>query len=184
MKKQILVSNVGKSIVFALALIFIFSAAAQANEAGIPTRLVISTINLDSQVVPVGLKEIEVEGVRGRQQLVDDNLVGWHNNSAGLGQAGNTILNGHSDIHAQVFGKLNQLEVGAEITVFSDNQTYNYVVTQLVLVKEKGVSLEQRLENARLIAPTADERLTLITCAQPGATHRLIVIAQPAPQAQ
>ncbi|HRV94858.1 MAG TPA: hypothetical protein P5526_22050 [Anaerolineae bacterium] len=48
-----------------------------------------------------------------------------------------------------------------------------------LLLQEKGASIETRIENARWIAPTEDERLTLVTCAQPGATHRLIVVAYP-----
>ena len=62
---------------------------------------------------------------------------------------------------------------------FSGDQPHQYVVVEKLLVQEKGVPLETRIKNAQLIAPTEDERLTLVTCARPGATHRLIVIAQP-----
>ena len=61
-------------------------------------------------------------------------------------------------------------------------QEYQYLITETVLVQEKGVSMEQRVQNAQLIGPTSDERLTLITCANPGATHRLIVTAHPVVQ--
>jgi sortase (surface protein transpeptidase) len=52
-------------------------------------------------------------------------------------------------------------------------------VIQKLLVQEKGVSVETRVQNAQWVAPTSDERLTLVTCAGPDATHRLIVIARP-----
>jgi sortase A len=106
-------------------------------------------------------------------------MVGWHNLSAKLGQAGNTVLNGHSDLNAAVFRNLDYVILGDEIIVLSGDQAYHYVVTHKFLVQEKDVSLEQRIQNAAWIAPTPDERLTLVTCANPGASHRLILIAQP-----
>ncbi|HXV97594.1 MAG TPA: sortase [Anaerolineae bacterium] len=145
----------------------------------IPTRLLIPDIALDSAVVPVGWKRVEVDGKIYGQWKVEDNLVGWHNLSARLGQIGNSVLNGHSNVYARVFRNLGQVEIGDMIIVFSNNQTYYYTIAQKVLVQEKGVSTEKRLENAKFIQPTEDERLTLITCARPGATHRLIVIAYP-----
>jgi sortase A len=139
----------------------------------------IPAIELDSLVVPVGWKKVEVDGQTYGQWDVDDNLVGWHNLSASLGQAGNSVLNGHSNIHGKVFRKLDGVEIGDIVVAFANNQTYRYVVSAKILVQEKGVSLEKRLENAKFISPTDDERLTLITCTKPGATHRLIVIASP-----
>jgi sortase A len=48
------------------------------------------------------------------------------------------------------------------------------------IVKEVGVSLAQRRQNAQWIAPTRDERLTLVTCWPPdGNTYRVIVVAKP-----
>lgn len=144
-----------------------------------PTHLTIPTIALDETIVPVGIKEVKIKGQTYYQWLTDDNLVGWHNLSAPLGQAGNTVLNGHSDIYARIFQNLDQLEIGDEIIVDSGRQVFRYEVAEKILVQEKGVSLAQRIENAKLIMPTQDERLTLITCIQPGATHRLLIIARP-----
>lgn len=143
----------------------------------IPTRLIIPGINLDSAVVPVGWKKVVVNGQTYGQWEVDNNLVGWHNLSAPLGQTGNSVFNGHSNLYAQVFDDLGKVAMDDRIFAFAGDQVYSYVVAAKFLVQEKGVSIEKRLENAKLILPTLDERLTLITCAQPGATHRLIVIA-------
>lgn len=145
----------------------------------IPTRLVIPSIALESDIVSVGVKRVEIKGQIYTQWLVDDNLVGWHNFSAPLGQGGNTVLNGHSNIYARIFRNLEKVEIGDTVTVFAGDRAYRYVVVQKILVQEKGVSLEQRIENAKLILPTEDERLTLVTCAKFGATHRLIIIAYP-----
>ncbi|MBI1877074.1 MAG: sortase [Chloroflexi bacterium] len=89
------------------------------------------------------------------------------------------MLNGHSNLYAQVFRNLDQVESGDVVVVFANDQMFRYIITTKILVQEQGVSVEQRLENAKLIMPTNDQRLTLVTCAQVGATHRLIVIAGP-----
>lgn len=145
----------------------------------IPTRLVISDIGLDSAVIPVGWKKIEVNGQTYGQWEVDNNLIGWHNLSAPLGQAGNSVFNGHSNLYAEVFRNLDKIIIGDKILAFAGDQRYSYTVTAKFLVQEKGAALEKRIENAKLILPTSDERLTLITCAGPAAAQRLIVIAYP-----
>lgn len=144
-----------------------------------PTRLIIPSIALDSAVVPVGWKEVEVDGQIYAQWEVDKNLIGWHNLSAPLGEVGNSVLNGHSNVYAQVFRNLDQIKVGDSIAAVANGKVYNYIVTSRLIVQEKGVSVEKRLENAKLIQPTSDERLTLVTCAQVEATHRLIIVAYP-----
>lgn len=146
-----------------------------------PIRLIISKIRLDEAVVPVGRKPIVIEGKRYTIWETADNEVGWHNLSALPGQAGNTVLSGHSDIKGRVFRTLKDLQKGDEIQLFTTDriEPYRYIVTQRVFVQEKGVSIKIRLKNARWIAPTEDERLTLVTCAYPGATHRLIIVARP-----
>jgi hypothetical protein len=49
-----------------------------------------------------------------------------------------------------------------------------------MILPEKGESLERRLENARWLLRSTDERLTLVTCwPATSNTHRLILIALP-----
>lgn len=170
----------------ALCLACIFTSLALASEPAavpqtMPIRLIIPTIALDSVIIPVGYKLIQVEGETYGIWETADNEVGWHNLSAPLGQVGNTVLAGHSDVKARVFRNLADVEPGDEIFALAghSDKAFRYVVTEKLLVQEKGVLVETRVKNAQLIAPTDDERLTLITCAYPGATHRLIVIARP-----
>lgn len=144
-----------------------------------PNRLIIPAINLESEVTPVGRKTVVVEGKVYQQWDVADNLVSWHDLSAQVGQVGNTVLNGHSDAYAEIFRNLNDVRVGDLIVAFAEGKPHYYVVTERLIVQEKDVPLEQRLTNARLIGATDDERLTLVTCIYPGATHRLIVTARP-----
>lgn len=145
----------------------------------IPTRLVIPGIDLDSQITPVGRKAVVVEGKVYRQWDTSDDLVGWHNLSARLGQIGNTVLAGHSDIFAEVFRNLKDINLGDLVIAFAENEPHYYVVTDKILVQEKDVPIEQRLLNAKWITATEDERLTMVTCALPGSTHRLIIVARP-----
>ncbi len=142
-------------------------------------QLIIPSIELNSAVTPVGWREVKIKGQTYGQWLVDDNLVGWHNLSARPGQIGNTVLNGHSNVYGQVFRRLPEVEVGDNILLWAGGQPHRYVITQKIVVLEKGASLQQRIENAKLLLPTPDERLTLITCFGPEAAYRLIVIAKP-----
>lgn len=144
-----------------------------------PNRLIIPAIDLNSQVTPVGRKTVVIEGKTYQQWAVDNDLVSWHDRSAKVGEVGNTVLNGHSDAFAKIFRNLKDVRVGDLIVAFAEDRPHYYVVTERLIVKEKDAPIEQRLANARWIATTDDERLTLITCIYPGATHRLIVIARP-----
>lgn len=146
---------------------------------GTPTRLVIPVIALDSRVVPVGQTPIVIDCVVYGQWNTADDAVGWYTLSARLGHAGNTVLNGHRDVNAAVFCYLEYLDIGDQIMVFSGDRDYRYVVTDKFLVREGYVSLAERIQNAAWVAATRDERLTLVTCANLGATHRLILIARP-----
>ena len=67
------------------------------------------------------------------------------------------------------------------VAVLAGGQPYRYLVAQKLLVKEKGVPIEQRLQNAVWIGPTADVRLTLVSCwPYTSNTYRVIIVAKPA----
>jgi len=97
------------------------------------------------------------------------------------GADGNTVMAGHNHINGAVFKNLINVKIGDEIFVFADDKAYRYTVEQKYLVKEVGASLEQRMQNAQWIAPTDDDRLTLVSCwPYTSNTHRVIIIAKPA----
>ena len=149
--------------------------------AGGSTRLLIETIGVDAPIQPVGLIEMEEGGRNYSQwQVPDDYAVGWHRTSAGLGSPGNIVLNGHNNAHGAVFRDLAGLGLGEEIVLVQDQQTFRYRVARRELLEENDQPLSVRLDNAKWIAPTPDERLTLISCwPYVGTTHRVIVIATP-----
>ncbi len=171
-------------VLFSFFSVLFFTSPALADEPPAvshqPERLAIASIGLDSPVIAVGWKPIIINGTLYGQWETDDNLVSWHNLSSGLGQVGNIVLAGHSDIYARVFSQLGDIRVGDEIVVFGGEKEFRYIVAYTTLVREKGASVAERIQNARWIAPTSDERLTMVTCARPGATHRLIIVAFPA----
>ncbi len=148
-----------------------------------PTRIRISAIRLDAPVVPIDWEVIETTaGAQGIWKVPDWRAAGWHNTSALLGVPGNTVLNGHNTTYGEVFRDLYKLQEGAEIVLEGEgSSTYTYTVESLYILKEANQPLEVRLENARYILPTMDERLTLVTCHPYGSIqNRLIVIARPA----
>jgi len=147
----------------------------------IPKRLIIPAIGLDAPIQAAAMDEIEIEGVTYQQWMAPDSAaIGWNTTSARLAVPGNTVLNGHHNVHGEVFEKLVELEIGDEIWVQSGESIFVYIVGATTILPERNEPLEKRLENARWIQPSQDERLTLVTCWPPnGNTHRVIVVAVP-----
>ena len=161
-----------------------------------PDRLVIPAINLDASIIPVSYREFTVDGKVYYQWLSPDQyVVGWQNSSALLGLPGNTVFNGHHNSFGRVFKDLVKLNVGDEISVFSGTQEFRYQVVAKMLLPERQAPLSTRLQNARWIETSTDQRITLITCWPADSnTHRVVIVAfpiggpsissQPAPSSQ
>jgi sortase A len=148
-----------------------------------PVHLTIPSIGLDQPIVEVSAQVQTVDGQQVLVWAVADYAVGHNDTSADPGQGGNIVLTGHDDWHGEVFRDLHTIQQGAEITVTTeDGIAHRYVVDDILYRQEVGVPLSERLKTGELIGPTADERLTLVTCWPYGVDdHRLIVIARPAP---
>ncbi|MFQ5576539.1 MAG: sortase [Anaerolineae bacterium] len=145
-----------------------------------PTRLVIPSVGIDSPVVPVGWNVVEQNGRQYSIWQVADYAVGWHETSARPGQPGNMVMAGHHNIKGEVFRDLVNVEVGDELTIYVNETPYRYTIELKTIVKEKGEPLEVRQRNAQWIAPTTDERVTMVTCwPYTNNTHRVIVVAKP-----
>jgi sortase A len=149
---------------------------------GPPDRIVISSIELDAPVVPIGWYVVEEGGQSYMIWEVADNAVSWHKTSAFPGHGGNVVLNGHHNIRGEVFRYLVDVAVGDRVRVYVGEEVYHYMVEQKMILKEKGEPLEVRWQNASWIQPTQSERLTMVTCwPYTSNTHRLVVTALPAP---
>lgn len=149
----------------------------------IPDRLLIPAIGLDAPVTPVEPLVMTVEGSEYRQWAAPDQFAaGWHDTSARLFEAGNLVLNGHNNIYGSVFMRLQELQEGDLIYLSAGDQSQVYLVSNIMLLEERGQPLEVRMQNAGWIQPSEDRRLTLITCWPiESNTHRLIVVAVPYP---
>jgi sortase A len=149
----------------------------------IPDRLVIPSIFLDAPILPVHYKDVEVGGEIYHQWRVPAEFaVGWQDGSALLGLPGNTVLNGHHNAYGMVFKDLVEMKIGDEIQVHAGEETFRYLVAAKLLLPERGQTLEIRQENARWLAASEDERLTLVTCWPADSnTHRVVIVAFPAP---
>jgi LPXTG-site transpeptidase (sortase) family protein len=150
-------------------------------EGEVPVQLVIPAIGLDAPVVPADTVIVKKDGQEFQQwKSPNKRAVGWQESSALLGQPGNTVMNGHHNIYGKVFARLVDLEPGDLIVVYGKRQAYVYEVANKMLLREKYQDLDLRMDNARWILPSEDERLTLVTCWPPETnTHRLIIVARP-----
>lgn len=149
-----------------------------------PDRIVIPAIGLDAPVVRVGYLTVTIGGEDYNiWKAPDMRAAGWHENSAPLGVAGNTVLNGHHNIYGEVFRNLINLREGDLIQMVSGAYVYPYRVTSRAIVAEHNQPLEVRAMNATWIRPMDEDRLTLITCHPYWSNlQRLIIVAVPVTQ--
>ncbi len=149
----------------------------------IPDRLVIDAIQLDAPIIPVRYHAVSLDDQLYNQWLAPNQYaVGWQDTSALLGLPGNSVFDGHHNAYGKVFKDLVNLNVGDGIDIYSGNRVFHYQVVIKMLVPERYQPIATRMANARWIAPTGDERITLITCWPASSnTHRVIVVAYPAP---
>lgn len=94
--------------------------------------------------------------------------VGHYPETAQPGEKGNCVLLGHRNyVYGHFFRRLNELEVGDEVIIKKDTNTFTYVVTESFVVSPEEVWVLDETENAEI---------TMITCTPLGIyTDRLIV---------
>lgn len=157
------------------------AASAEDAEIFIPDRIVIPSINLDAPILLADYKEIPFWGKTYKQWTAPNAMaVGWHYDSASLGQSGNTVLNGHHNIYGEIFRYLSEVTPGSIVYLYSGEQVFSYIVGLVDILPEKFQSVEERLDNAQWTLPSEDERITLISCwPYESNTHRVIVVAVP-----
>ncbi|MBN2045956.1 MAG: sortase [Anaerolineales bacterium] len=146
----------------------------------VPKYITIPVIGLNAEIGYSGVRNVEVDGEMYKQWISPNDEVGWHYDSAVLGEIGNTVLNGHHNIFGEVFRDLHKVQKGDEIILQSEKGNYHYVVVATMILPERFESKEVRLQNAKWIQTSKDERVTLITCwPYESNTHRVIVVAFP-----
>ena len=151
----------------------------------VPQWIYIPSLDLKAPIIPAESKKVVMRENDKLEEFVqwlapDEFAIGWHGDSAGLGEIGNTVLNGHHNAYGKVFRNLAYLQEGDLIQVYGGETWYNYVVSNKMVLPEWDVTIERRLQNAAWIQPSEDERLTLVTCwPEQTNSHRLIIVAQP-----
>jgi sortase (surface protein transpeptidase) len=169
--------------------------------AGPPVRLAIPELGIDVPVMEMTWEVVQAAAGLQTRWVIPENEAGHHIDSAQLGQTGNLVISGHNNIYGRVFERISlawpgkstrvdditersEILNGRTIQLYNQaGQRFDYAITDFLRLKDTGIPLAQRVENARFMRPTDDTRVTLVTCWPPWSnTHRLIVIARPAPQ--
>lgn len=145
-----------------------------------PTWIQIPSVGIDTKVVEVGYRIVEIQGMQVIEWEVADYAAGHHSTSANPGEGGNIVITGHSDWKGEVFRTLEHVKLGDEVILTSDAGVFRYRVTEIHYRKEVGVPLEERIATGRFLDPMPEERVTLVTCWPYGIDdHRIIVVAKP-----
>jgi LPXTG-site transpeptidase (sortase) family protein len=147
-----------------------------------PARIIIPALEIDAPVREVQLERVAEDGqTLFRWEVPNEFAAGWHADSAPLGKRGNTVLNGHHNIHGAIFGDLAQLDTGADIYLEDAAGTlYHYQIVDEHLFPERDEGIAVRRGNASWMERKPDERITIVTCwPRTDNTHRLVVIATP-----
>jgi len=144
-------------------------------------RIVAPAIKLDAPVVEVGWIVVNDQGEKRSEWTTADYAAGHLLTSPRPMQGGNIVISGHHNVAGEVFRYVVDLKEGDDIILtIEGGRTFTYRVTEKLTVQETGASDAQRQANARYIAETPAERLTLVTCWPYWTnTHRVIVVAKP-----
>lgn len=133
-------------------------------------RLVIPSINLDSDVVRQGIEKVGGELHYGTPNLVVGQYGGFN-----PGEGENVVLAGHVGTRdgsgGHVFRELQQVQRGDRVEVYTAQGLQIYVVDEIRHVGGEAVEV---------MAPTNREQITLITCRLCNVDcERLVVVAVP-----
>ena len=126
-----------------------------------PERIYIPKTNLDLQ-----LKSAASQA--GSYEFFPD-AASYLATSAKPGEWGNAVIYAHNT--EDFFGPLEKVFLGDRVFIEGEGKTKSYLVYAIRVVSPAEVGV---------IAQTADERLTLLTCTGAQKSQRLIIIAKPA----
>jgi len=104
------------------------------------------------QIPAIGVDAPIVQG-DGWEQLKKG--VGQHIGSANPGEDGNVVLSAHNDIFGEIFRNLDRLQPGDEVTIYTNQRSYNYIVSESQVIEPTQVDVMER---------TSQPTLTLISC--------------------
>ena len=122
-----------------------------------PVRLVVASLDIDMEVVPVGVAD------DGTMAIPPDAYeAGWYRFGPGPGSPGHTVLAAHVDSRRSgvgPFARLRDVDEGARVVVTSaEGATHRYRVTSVRKVPKNEAPV------ASWFARAGHERLVLVTC--------------------
>lgn len=129
-------------------------------------RLVIPSLGIDLPVVEVGWHVRQTaEGIVGEWDTVAG-AVGFLRGSADPGNSGNCVLAGHSaNAGGSGLGELERLPIGDALVLYNAaGNEYTYVAEEIITVDETGATADEKRQHARLLDPTDQPVLTIVTC--------------------
>ncbi|MBI2885981.1 MAG: sortase [Chloroflexi bacterium] len=161
-------TDISSSLAPAQATIPVPAAAERAPKLLPPVRLAIPAIQLESPVVPLGVRF----DYRGQLEWeTAPFVVGHYVNTANPGGSGNCVLSGHisSRSAGAVFKRLPEVQPGDGVAVATVESLFLYQVVSTQVVDPRATEV---------MGPVRDAQLTLLTCVPDGVySHRLVVSA-------
>jgi sortase A len=118
----------------------------------VPTQSPEQALHIQIPAIGINMRPI-VQG-DGWEQLKKG--VGQHIGSANPGEKGNLVLAAHNDIYGEIFRDLDKMKKGDQITIYTRQHGYIYVVSENPKIVEPTA--------VEVMAPTSDAVLTLISC--------------------
>jgi hypothetical protein len=150
-----------------------------------PVALEFPALNLTVPVSPMRWEVVRDGDVRTTRWVLPADAAGWHPDSAGAGEAGNTIVSGSQLAGAAVFAPiaLGDVVAGQEIVVTtSEGERFSYTVTEVsepLALEGDAAATAALLAYLQPALPSGAARLTLLT-GWPDftTTHRIVVVAE------
>lgn len=151
-----------------------------------PRLLNIPAIALRTIIKPMGWTIAEVRGERATKWVIPATGVGWHINSATVGDPGNMIVSGHQSVGDAILAPiaLGDAAVGQEILITDgEGQVFAYKIVEVSdPVPIIGASDEEKALALSYMDQPEDEEESLLTIMTGWpdftTTHRIFVVAE------
>jgi sortase A len=140
-------------------------------QSALPTRVTITSINLDSPIQQMGLDKL------GRMDVPNNHKnIGWYKNGTVPGEKGSAVLAAH--VYA-AFRNLNKVQIGDEVLITDNNGN-----KLKFIIKKKSLFDLSKMSPDQLFNDSSGKLLKLITCAgkktgdERGYDKRLVLTAE------
>ena len=144
-------------------------------------RLSIPSIGLNSSIQDIlPTEKISSSGIRISVWEPVAFVVGHYSTSGNPGEGRNIVLTGHNNTEGEVFRYLDQLHLGDQVTLFTEEKAFDYQVQKKFIIPYLGTEADGNAMLQAYAAPQSTEMVTMISC-WPYFTnaHRIVIVAVP-----